>query len=135
MQIGERLIAEAELNLVGDELATIVDAVQPLIERAWRRRTEALIQLAHERALGGGTATLGAEETLAALAEGRVEHLILDPDHDFPAARNSIDGPRDMRAERAVEAAIATSAQVTSFPSGASTELRDAGGVVALLRY
>jgi hypothetical protein len=37
--------------------------------------------------------------------------------------------------ERAVEAAIGTSARVTAFSTTASHVLRDAGGVAALLRY
>jgi predicted hotdog family 3-hydroxylacyl-ACP dehydratase len=47
----------------------------------------------------------------------------------------SIGGPADMLGERAVETAISTAAQVTALPTTASETLRDAGGMVALLRY
>jgi hypothetical protein len=135
----ERLIAEADLNLVGAEATAIADAIEPLIEEAWRQRSHALLELAHDRASGGGAASLGAQETLGALAEGRVEHLLIDPDHDFSSAAGmippAIGGPADMLGERAVEAAIGTDAEVTALAGDASATLRDAGGMAALLRY
>lgn len=138
-EISELVIAEADLNLHGEEPTAIADALEPLIEDAWLTRTTALVKLAHDRARAGGAATLGAQETLGALAEGRVDHLILDPDHDFAQGVTtippSISGPADMLGERAVETAIGTAAQVTALPTTASETLRDAGGMVALLRY
>jgi hypothetical protein len=138
-EISELVIAEADLNLHGEEPAAIADALEPLIEDAWLTRTTALVKLAHDRALAGGAATLGAQETLGALAEGRVDHLILDPDYDFAQGVSTIPqpirGPADMLGERAVETAIDTAAQVTALPTTASETLRDAGGMVALLRY
>lgn len=135
----ERMIAEADVNLVGEEPAVIADAIEPLIENAWLRRSQDLAELADGRARSGGAATLGAQETLGALAEGRVDHLLIDPDHDFSSAAGmippSIGGPPDMLGERAVEAAIGTAAQVTALATDASQMLRDAGGMAALLRY
>ncbi len=94
----ERLIAEADVNLVGEEPRVIADAVEPLIEAAWRRRAQALAVQANDRARSGGAATLGAEETLGALAEGRVDRLLVDPEHDFSSAAGvtppAIGGPR-----------------------------------------
>jgi hypothetical protein len=137
--VRQRVVAEAELNVVGDELNVIADTVEPLIEDAWQRRTDALAGLASERAKSGGAAALGPQETFGALAEGRVDHLLIDPDHDFSSAAGmipaAIGGPSDMLGERAVEAAIATSAQVTSVSIDASAVLRDADGMAALLRY
>ncbi len=137
--VRERVVAEADLNLVGDELNVIAETVEPLIEDAWQERTEALARLVTDRAKSGGAATLGPQETLGALAEGRVDHLVLDPDHDFSSAARmippSIGGPSHMLGERAVETAIATSARVTSMSTEASAALRDADGMAALLRY
>ena len=137
--VRDRVVAEADLNLVGDELSVIADTVEPLIEEAWQRRTDVLAKLASERAKSGRAAALGPQETLGALAEGRVDHLLIDPDHDFSSAAgmipSSIGGPSNMLGERAVETAIATSARVTSVSSEASAALRDAGGMAALLRY
>jgi hypothetical protein len=138
-EVIERVIAEADLNLAGHDPNAIADAIEPLIEEAWRKRTTALIELAHRRPRTGGAATIGAQETFGALAEGRVDHLLIDPDRDFSAAAgmipSSIRGPRELLGERAVEAAIGTSAQVTAFSTTASQPLRDAGGMAALLRY
>jgi hypothetical protein len=137
--VRDRVVAEDDLNIVGEDLNAIADAVEPLIEQAWRQRTDTLAQLASERARSGGAASLGPEETFGALAEGRVEHLLIDPDHDFSstgaAVPSSIGGPSTMLGERAVEAAIATSARVTSLSADASTALREADGMAALLRY
>jgi hypothetical protein len=138
-ELGELVIAELDLNLHGEEPAVIADALEPLIEDAWLTRTTALIGVAHGRARAGGAATLGAQETLGALTEGRVDHLILDPDYDFAQTSTmipaSIGGPADLIGERAVETAIATGAQVTALPTTSSAILREAGGIVALLRY
>jgi hypothetical protein len=138
-EVVERVIAEVDINLVGEEPVTIADAIEPLVEDARRKRTMALIALAHQRALAGGPATIGAQETLGALAEGRVDHLVLDPDHDFSSAAAmippSIGGPSQMLGERAVEAAIGASAHVTACSTAMSETLREAGGMAALLRY
>jgi protein required for attachment to host cells len=138
-ELSERVIAEADLNLLSEEPAAIADALEPLIEQAWSERTQSLVELARDRAKSGGAAALGAQETFAALAEGRVEHLLLDPEHDFsPVAgmiRPAIDCPPEMIAERGVEQAVATGAQVTAVADGDSPALADAGGIAALLRY
>jgi hypothetical protein len=138
-ELGERVIAESDLDLVGEEPSAIADALEPLIADAWLRRTTALVELARERAQARGPATLGVQDTLSALAEGRVYHLVLDPENDFSDAAGvippAIGGPADMIGERAVETAVATGAQVTALASTASQALRDAGGIVALLRY
>jgi len=92
-----------------------------------------------ERAQVGGAAVLGAEETFSALVEGRVAHLVLDPEHDFSDVADiihpAIGGPAEMIGERAVETAVGAGAQVTALAGAASQDLRDAGAVVALLRY
>jgi hypothetical protein len=138
-EFSERVVAEADVNIARAEPTVIAEAVEPLIEQAWHERTTALIELAHRRARLGGAATIGAQETFRALAEGRVDHLVIDPDHDFTSAAGmippSIRGPSELLGERAVETAIGTSAGVTAFSTTASQALLDAGGMAALLRY
>jgi uncharacterized protein (DUF1778 family) len=138
-KVAEHVVAEADRNLVGEDPSTIADLVGPLIEQAWRERSGALVELARERAQAGGTAALGAQETFGSLAEGRVSHLLLDPAFDFSACAGMLpaafDGPPELLAERAVEAAVATSAEVTSLAAADSPALAQAGGAVALLRY
>jgi stalled ribosome rescue protein Dom34 len=138
-KISQRVIAEADLNLVGEEPAVIADAVEPLIEESWFRHTTSLIDQAYDRGLAGGPATIGAQETLAVLTEGRVHHLILDPEYDFSYVAHAIPpsmrGRRELIGERAVETAITTSATVSAFTTSDSPTLRKAGGIAALLRY
>jgi hypothetical protein len=138
-ELSERVIAESDLNLLGEEPHAIADALEPLIEDAWLRRTTALVGLARERAEAGGAAVLGAEETFSALVEGRVAHLVLDPAHDFSDVADmihpAIGGPAEMIGERAVETAVAAGAQVTALAGADSQDLRDAGAIVALLKY
>ncbi len=137
--LSERVIAESHLNLVGEDPHVIAEALEPLIEDAWLARAAQLADRARERAQAGGAGAVGALESLTSLAEGRVEHLILDPAGDFSAAAGmlpgSITGPAELLAERAVEAAIATGAQVTALAADNSPALVEAGGIAALLRY
>jgi hypothetical protein len=138
-EVSSRVIAESDSNLIGEEPAVIADAIEPLVEEAWQKRANTLVELARDRARAGGTATLGAQETFGALTDGRVEHLILDPDQDFSTtgapAPDLLEGPIELLGERAVEAAIATSAEVTAVPAQTSPLLGEVGGIAALLRY
>jgi hypothetical protein len=138
-EVAERVIAESDSNLAGEEPAAIADAIEPLIEEAWQTRSNALVELARDRARAGGPATIGAQETFGALTEGRVEHLILDPDRDLSTTGSIvpplIEGRSELLGERAVEAAIATSAQVTAVSAVTSPVLAELGGIAALLRY
>jgi hypothetical protein len=137
--LSERVIAESDLNLIGEEPSAIAEALEPLIDDAWLTRARALADLARERTQAGGAGAVGEPETLTSLAEGRVEHLIVDPSADFSAAADmvpeAIGGPAELLGERAVEAAIATGAQVTALPTSESAALTEAGGIAALLRY
>ncbi len=137
--VSERVVAESDLNLVGEDQHALAEALEPLIDDAWLLRASRLADLARERAQAGGAGAVGALETLTALAEGRVEHLVLDPDADFShvagMAPESIGGPADLLGERAVEAAVATGAEVTALAAEHAPALAEAGGIAALLRY
>lgn len=138
-ELAERVVAEADLNLLRSDAAAIAEAMEPHIEAAWLAETGALVQAADGRARAGGAATLGASQTLGALAEGRVHHLVLDPDHDFSAVAGTLPPPLDAEsaliAERAIEAAVRTEARVSALACSQSDALTAAGGIVALLRY
>lgn len=138
-KVRDHIVAETDRNLAGADPAVIADTVEPLIDQAWRARTSALVELARERAQAGGAASLGAQETFGSLAEGRVGHLLLDPAFDFSSCAGMLpaafDGPAELLGERAVEAAVATGAEVTSLAVADSPGLAEAGGAVALLRY
>ena len=137
--LAERLVVDIEANLEADDEATIAAALEPRLDEAWREAAVALTDRARELALAGGRAALGAEETLGVLAEGRVEHLVLDPAVDFaadaPMAVAGFPGPAELLGERAVERAVATGATVSTLEASAAPALSEAGGMLALLRY
>jgi hypothetical protein len=137
--LAERLVVDIEANLEADDYATIAAALEPRLDEAWREAAVALTDRARALALAGGRAALGAEETLGVLAEGRVEHLVLDPAADFAAgasmAAAGFPGPAELLGERAVETAVATGAAVSTLEATAAPALSEAGGMLALLRY
>lgn len=130
-----RVVATIDHNVGHDDLPAIAGIVEPLLADAWLERTRRIVAVAHERASAGGAAALGPQETLGTLGEGRVEHLVLDPDYDFSPVADSIPAsigrPPALIGERAVEATIAAGGHV----SVVCEQLLNAGGMVALLRY
>lgn len=136
----ERVIDVIDSN-VNDGIPSDVGRVlELLLERHWRQEVIAAAAATAESALGGGSAALGPDETLASLVQARVERLFLDPHFDYamgdlgPQARQAFDS-RDARiAEVAVELAIAGGARVTAVDSTV-TAVAEAGGMLAQLRY
>lgn len=123
----------------------VADAATPLLIDAHRRREIELVDLAKDRAAAGGRGAAGLEPTVAALNDGRVDRLLLDPSlrvsgYRAPDGRLSPtpdDGfePDEDLAERMVEVALATSAWVTPVEGEAAEHLSDVGGVAAILRW
>ena len=94
-----------------------------------------------EEAIGSepGTA-LGPQETLQALAEGRVRHLVFDARRDYEEAPLKALGYDDGDdglpvSERMVELAVSTSADITPVYEESAARLESHDGVAALLRY
>jgi hypothetical protein len=133
---GERVRACGQLNLVSAPVAELEMHVGAVITGLNRRRELELAQRIKAEAAGGSRAAAGAEETLQALAEGRVEHLLFDA-----RAPLSVELPEGIErdgltpGERMVELALATSARVTPADGEAADALAEVGGVAALLRY
>jgi hypothetical protein len=94
----------------------------------------------------------GLSETLAALQEGRVAHLLLDADRQWTGRRSAdgilvpdgevppgadasalVDEPH--LGERMIELAFRESAQVTMLSPAAAAPLADVDGVGAILRW
>jgi hypothetical protein len=133
---GTDVIDEDEAQIeerVGAEVAGIVD-----------RREADLAQRAIDAALASqGRGSVAVDETSAALAEARVEHLLLDYglgvslDQLNPLARATIrEGERQQDgAEVLIELALRSSAEVTTARGKGAELLREHGGVAALLRY
>lgn len=135
---------ELPRNLLEASPAEVEQHVEPLLLELAARDARALAQQALSRTAAGGHATLGLQATATALVERRVERLLVDPLREFGA--EAADDPSvaallrgagpDLLAERAVEAAVAAGAQVTSIPGGnGDGALGDAGGIAALLRF
>lgn len=101
-------------------------------------------------AAGAGRAALGLSEVAAALNAGQVTHLVYDPEIRYAGAVG-VDGslyggdevgpngrpgtPEPRFTERLVERALQTGARISPVEGAADTELSDAAGVAALLRW
>ncbi len=123
-QFGQRLEANRRrfLREVGELVATRCG------DREWRHSTGA---------------ALGPQAVLEALAQGRVRHLIFDADRDYEGrpfdgqtADAGENGDPDVPvAERMVELAVATGADITPVEDGPASKLGPHDGAAALLRY
>jgi len=141
-ELGRDVLADAAENLIRADPAAIAERVEGRIVAARiaeaRRAAEDAVQAARERR----PAALGPDETLQALAAGRVERLVIDPAHEFPVARlgsaavETLRRPEDdMVAECAVELAVASGASITAVAVRDAPALAEADGIVATLRY
>lgn len=145
-------VVEVPRILDGLSAAELAAAVADEFEGCRRRVARAIIARAVEAARSGGLGSAGLEETLAALAEGRVAHLVLEAEREWrgvrapdgrlapegavlPGTRTEELAEEPRLAERMVEAALATDAEVTLVDGDAAALLEDADGVAAVLRW
>jgi len=135
----ERVQLDLDLNLLGLTAAEVGRRLEPHLEALHRHRAAAL---AERLAEAGPSVAAGPAAVLAALAERRVERLLLDPLHVPQAtplpdiAQAVLDGAGpDYVGERAVEAAIASDAAVVTLAIGESEALARADGMLAELRW
>jgi peptide subunit release factor 1 (eRF1) len=91
-------------------------------ERLDAERDAALVEKVLEATRGGIRGSVGAQETEAALAEARVETLVLDC--GVSASRETM-----------VRSALQSGAQVAAVSGEAAEKLASGDGVAALLRY
>jgi peptide subunit release factor 1 (eRF1) len=143
-----RIIADHRL-LMGLDDAALADAVtERLREDNRERKNRLLVQILD--AAGRGMAALGLSEVAAALNDGRVAHLVYDPQvrykgsvaaDDTPYAEDEVapggqqTKPEPRLTERLVERALDTGALVTPIQGAAAGALADAAGIAALLRW
>jgi peptide subunit release factor 1 (eRF1) len=102
----------------------LLAAALPTVEAAERREEQSLVEEIHERALAGGDASLGWDETMQMLKEGRVYKLAL--------GENSL---RDERGAQVCALAWETDADIEFLHGDAEAAMNDNGGIGALLRY
>lgn len=126
-------------NVVGQPAHAIAARLEALLPEISRERERALIERVRGEAHGGTRGAVGLEETLQALEQGRVEHLLLDPGREYELAGGTPLSDGDDHElpleERMVELALSTSASVTLLEDDVAAELDEQGGVAALLRY
>lgn len=126
-------------NLATQPAHAIAERLESMLPEINRERERALLAEVRSEAHGGTKGALGLEETLQALEQGRVEHLLLDPErtYELPAGSPLADGHESELplGERMVELALSTSAAITLLDEEAAAELDEQGGIAALLRY
>jgi hypothetical protein len=126
-------------------------AAEEPLAAARARADRALAERVRDAALtASGRAAVGVHDVLAALAEGRVQHLLIDP-RRRPSGARAPDGrlaaagevppgagattPEPHLAERMLERALATGARVTALAGPAVEPLEAHDGVAAALRW
>jgi hypothetical protein len=130
----------AEKDIVGEGERQVAERVEAALEGLNRDRELALVRRAESATHAeGGSAALGRQETLQALDEGRVAHLIFDPSASFdgeaPRPAWGIGEERGPEVAEMIEQALRTSAWVTPVEGEAAEALAAHEGVAALLRY
>jgi hypothetical protein len=132
-----RLI-HVEGDLASEPTTQIARRIEESLPRLNRAREAALIDRIKEAAYAEGRSSLGIQETLQALVEGRVEHFVYDARRDY--AELGLDQPGEKAdgiplIERMVELALKTGAAITPVEGESADALDEQGGVAALLRY
>lgn len=130
----------------------LVATVAPELDTARQRHRRDLATRAHDLAMAAGAGAIGLGETLDALQQGRVDHLLLVDDQRWTGSRTP-DGrlvpngevppgvPADQlqaephMGERMIELALDTSARVTILDAADAGPLADHENVGALLRW
>jgi len=113
------LVFGGDVDLITAPKGRVADVAKEVVARLEEERARALVGQAMAGPKGGRAA--GRRETAEALAEGRVDHLVLDA---------AIDGGE---AESLVRGALAGGARVTVVRGEAAASLAEAEGVAAIL--
>jgi Bacterial archaeo-eukaryotic release factor family 10 len=117
-----KLARAGQEDLISTPLGKLHETVAAAVENADAERESRLVAATLEEARGGSRGATGLQDVGEAVAEGRVERLVLD-------AR------LDANAESLVRGALAVSAKITVVHGAAAEALAPAEGVAAILRY
>jgi hypothetical protein len=131
------VVVGGEIDLISTPPGQLEAIVGAAIERLDGERIHRRVEGALEEARSGTRGTAGAQETQAALEEGRVEHLFVDVAREPLAGASSGagDGARRIDTEALVRRALTSGARVTTVSSDAASLLEPVEGVAASLRY
>jgi hypothetical protein len=129
-------------DLVSAREADVAGRVEAEVHELNAREALALVDELEEAIGTESGAALGPQETLEALAEGRARRVVFDAERDYQGrpleANLSYDDGTDDGlpvAERMVELAVSTDAEITPVYEEAAAKLERHGGAAALLRY
>lgn len=139
----------AEQSWEGDSPHAIAEQAWPLLRSVHREREVDLVEQVRERALSGGAGALGVGDTLEAVNQGQVDHLLFSSDLQLTGYRSSAETlhadeegteglelePERLLVERMVEKVIGMGGRVTPVDEEAAAALDEHGGVGALLRW
>jgi release factor family 10 len=130
-----------EADLISEPAGMIAERVVEVLPSLDAARQAELVERALDEAAAGGRASVGVEETAQALAEGRVDRLLIDAERDL-GPRPELADPLGISAEAAddiaewmIETAIRTSAEATLLRGEPAEALAKQDGTAALLRY
>jgi hypothetical protein len=143
---GNRPHLSEDRDVINEDLEQIEARIEAGVVAFNRKRELQLVARAQEAALSpNGHGCAGVPDTLAALRNARVEHLVLSGEplahaEPPPSNPNQEEPPVDpigseVVQEELIEQALLTGARVTPTEGEAEVELAKLGGVAALLRY
>lgn len=138
----DRLIEIVPVNLIDQSAREVADHLDGHLREDWRKSVGEVADQALARVKAADRGAGGPDESLLALSEGRVSHLIFDPyletksDILSDGARKAIEDAGEASVQEAlVELALRTDARISSASVDEVPALAEAGGVLALLRY
>lgn len=117
------LIHGGEADLISAPRGKVGEVAAATLASLDEERDRTMVERAMAEVKGGSRGAGGRQETEEALAEGRVDHLVLDAAIERAAAESLIRG------------ALSSSAQVTVVRGEPAAPLAEAEGVAAILRY
>ncbi len=140
-EVAGRVLATVETDLADAAPAQVAERLEPEIESARAAEIAEVAERAASAAAAGGHGAVGPTDTMLALAERRVAHLVIDPAAGPPAGDRldervtaALDGlPLALWSERAIELALEQDARVSVLEPERGTP--PPGGMAALLRF
>ena len=147
VRLPDALIRDPRILIALDQ-AALSEIVTERLTAQHSEREEQLVRDVRDVALGPGAAALGLSDVVGALNQGRVDHLLYDPEVRYRGSVGA-DGmlhagaerpseaattPESRLTERLVERALETGARVTPVEGTARGALRQAEGIAAHLR-
>lgn len=141
-ELRDRVVCVVATNLIDATAPDVADHLDEHMRQAWRDRVNEFADHALERTKAGDRGAGGPDQVVAALIEGRVSHVIMDPFFEFEdgelsaGVREAVTNAGEETAREAVvEIALRTGAHVSSASVEEVPALAEAEGVLALLRY